>query len=150
LSGRSEKFGDKAQAQANRIQFGTCPAPECNLSTKDVRLFLNETKKYMKLFKSAFVRVEQMTRSQAYVQGLLGNAPRKNVEQIALGQKEKVRSLQYFVGQSAWETEGVIAIHQGLMGETLGEEDGVMLIDESSVVKQGSESVGVAAQYCDR
>ncbi|MFZ1043155.1 MAG: IS701 family transposase [Anaerolineales bacterium] len=147
-SGRSEKLGDKAQAQANRIQFGTCPAPECNLSTKDVRLFLNETKKYMKLFKSAFVRVEQMTRSQAYVQGLLGNAPRKNVEQIALGQKEKVRSLQYFVGQSLWETEPVIAIHQGLMGETLGEEDGVMLIDESSVVKQGSESVGVAAQYC--
>ncbi len=31
---------------------------------------------------------------------------------------------------------------------TLGEEDGVALIDESSVVKQGHESVGVAAQYC--
>jgi len=30
----------------------------------------------------------------------------------------------------------------------LGEEDGVALIDESSVVKQGTESVGVAAQYC--
>jgi SRSO17 transposase len=42
----------------------------------------------------------------------------------------------------------VLAIHQGLIGETLGEEDGVMLVDESSTVKQGSESVGVAAQYC--
>ncbi|MFZ1040410.1 MAG: IS701 family transposase, partial [Anaerolineales bacterium] len=80
--------------------------------------------------------------------GLLGNATRKNVEQMALGQKEKVRSLQYFVGQSQWETEPVIAIHQGLIGETLGEEDGVALIDESSAVKQGTESVGVAAQYC--
>ncbi|MFZ1040411.1 MAG: IS701 family transposase, partial [Anaerolineales bacterium] len=80
--------------------------------------------------------------------GLLGNATRKNVEQMALGQKEKVRSLQYFVGQSQWETEPVITIHQGLIGETLGEEDGVALIDESSAVKQGTESVGVAAQYC--
>lgn len=55
---------------------------------------------------------------------------RKNVEQMALGQKEKVRSLQYFVRQSQWETETVIAIHQGLIGGSLGEEDGVILVDE--------------------
>jgi SRSO17 transposase len=146
--GRAARARSGSRAPANRNQIETCPAPECNLSQKDVRQFLNELMKYMKLFKPAFQRVEQMTRSQAYVHGLLGNALRKNVEQIALGQKEKVRSLQYFVGQSLWETEAVIAIHQGLMGETLGEEDGVALIDESSVVKQGTESVGVAAQYC--
>ncbi len=102
----------------------------------------------MKLFKGAFQRVEQIQKSLTYLHGLLGNATRKNVEQMALGQKEKVRSLQYFVGQSQWETEPVIAIHQGLIGETLGEEDGVVLIDKSSAVKQGTESVGVAAQYC--
>ena len=146
--GRAKKISGKANAQACRIQVETCPAPECNVSTKDVKLFLNETKKYMKLFKSAFVRVEQIQKSLTYLHGLLGNATRKNVEQMALGQKEKVRSLQYFVGQSQWETEPVIAIHQGLIGETLGEEDGVALIDESSAVKQGTESVGVAAQYC--
>jgi SRSO17 transposase len=118
------------------------------LSQKDVRQFWNELMKYMKLFKPAFQRVEQAKRSQTYVQGLLGNATRKNVEQMALGLGEKVRSQQYFVGQSQWEREPVIAIHQRLLGEDLGEEDGVMLIDESSVVKQGRESVGVAAQYC--
>ena len=132
----------------SRNQIETCPAPECNLSRKDVRQFLNELMKYMKLFKPAFQRVEQRMRSQAYVHGLLGNATRKNVEQMALSLGTKVRSLQYFVGQSRWETEPVIAIHQGLVGETLGEEDGVALIDESSAVKQGTESVGVAAQYC--
>ena len=102
----------------------------------------------MKLFKPAFQRVEQIQKSLTYLQGLLGNSTRKNVEQMALGQKEKVRSLQYFVGQSQWETEPVIGIHQGLIGETLGEADGVVLIDESSAVKQGPESVGVAPQYC--
>jgi len=148
LSGRGNQLSSTAKARAGGIEIETCRAPECNLSTKDVKLFSKELKKYMKLFKPAFERVEQTKKSLTYVQGLLGNATRKNVEQMALGQKEKVRSLQYFVGQSQWDTEAVIEIQQGLIGETLGEEDGVMLIDESSAVKQGSESVGVAAQYC--
>ncbi len=147
-SGRAKKLSGKAEMQACRIQVETCPTPECNLSTKDVKVFLNESKRYMKLFKPAFQRVEQIKKSLTYLHGLLGNAARKNVEQMALGQKEKVRSLQYFVGQSQWETEPVIEIHQGLIGETLGEEDGVALIDETSAIKQGTESVGVAAQYC--
>ena len=147
-SERAETFGGKAEMQACRMQIETCPAPECNLGQKDVKLFLQELKKYMKLFKGAFQRVEQTKKSLTYLHGLLGQAKRKNVEQMALGQKEKVRSLQYFVGQSQWETEPVLAIHQGLIGKTLGEEDGVVLIDESSAVKQGAESVGVAAQYC--
>jgi len=126
----------------------TSLAPECNLSKEDVERFLDELTNYMELFKPAFQRVEQLKRSQTYLRGLLGNATRKNVEQMALGLGEKVRSMQYFVGQSSWAEEPVLAVHQRLVGETLGEVDGVALIDESSVVKQGHESVGVAAQYC--
>jgi SRSO17 transposase len=148
VSGRAQKLSPKTKTQPCQIQVETCPAPECNLSKEEIRLFLNELKKYMKLFIPSFERVEQTKKSLTYLQGLLGNSTRKNVEQMALGQKEKVRSLQYFVGQSQWETEPVIAIHQGLIGETLGEADGVVLIDESSAVKQGTESVGVASQYC--
>ncbi len=126
----------------------TSSAPECKLSRQNIGQFLQELKRYMKLFEAGFERVEQRKRSQSYVQGLLGNATRKNVEQMALEGGEKVRSLQYFVGQSPWPAESVIRIHQRLVGETLGEKDGVMLVDESSVVKQGHESVGVTAQYC--
>jgi SRSO17 transposase len=144
---RVRPFG-QAELEACWEHLETCPAPECNLSKKDVLRFLKELVLYMKLFRVAFQRVEQMKRSLVYMHGLLGSATRKNVEQMALGLGEKVRSLQYFVGQSQWETEPVIAIHQRLIGESLGEEDGVVLIDESSTVKQGCESVGVAAQYC--
>jgi SRSO17 transposase len=122
--------------------------PECNLSKRDVERFSKELTKYMKQFAPAFERIEQVKHSQAYVHGLLSDVTRKNVEQMALGLGEKVRSLQYFVGQSPWAGEAVTAIHQGLIGETLGEQDGVALIDESSTVKQGAESVGVARQYC--
>jgi SRSO17 transposase len=148
LLGRAKKLSCKTKPQACGIEIETCPTPEFNLGKKDVKLFSNELKKYMKLFKSGYERVEQTKKSEVYMNGLLGNSVRKNVEQMALGLREKVRSLQYFVGQSQWETEPVIAIHQGLIGETLGEEDGVALIDESSTVKQGTGSVGVAAQYC--
>ena len=85
---------------------------------------------------------------KVYLQGLLGDASRKNSERIALELGENVRNLQYFIGQSPWKPEPVIEIHQGLVAETLGEADGVALIDESGVVKQGDDSVGVAAQYC--
>jgi SRSO17 transposase len=130
------------------IVLETSPAPECNLSEKEIEQFLDEMTDYMEMFRPAFQRVEQMTRSQSYLRGLLGNALRKNVEQMALEQGENVRSLQYFAGQSPWSKEPVIGVHQQLVGETLGEEDGVTLIDESSAVKQGDDSVGVARQYC--
>ena len=126
----------------------TCPAPECNLTEQDVEQFIAEMTEYTELLAPAFQRVEQMGWSQAYLRGLLGEASRKNIEQIALGMGEKVRSMQYFIGQSPWKTEPVIKIHQRLVAETLGEADGVALIDESGVVKQGDDSVGVAAQYC--
>ncbi len=143
---QAQKLSGTAKNRAVGIE--TCVAPVDNLSQKDVKLFLKEMKRYMKLFQPAFQRTEQIQKSLTYLNGLLGNVARKNVEQMALGLRKKVRSLQYYVGQSQWQTEPVIMIHQGLIGETLGEEDGVLLIDESSTVKQGTKSVGVAAQYC--
>lgn len=126
----------------------TCPAPECNLSAQDVEQFLDEMTSYIELFAPAFQRAEQLRWSQVYLHGLLGEGSRKNSERIALERGETVRSLQYFIGQSRWKPEPVLEIHQGLVAATLGETDGVALIDESGVVKQGADSVGVAAQYC--
>jgi SRSO17 transposase len=126
----------------------TCPAPECNLTEQDIERFLDKMMHYIELFEPAFQRVEQLKWSKVYLRGLLGDASRKNIERIALELDEKVRSLQHFIGQSPWKAEPVIEIHQRLVAETLGEADGVALIDESGMVKQGDDSVGVAAQYC--
>jgi SRSO17 transposase len=126
----------------------TCPAPECNLTEQDIEQFLEEMTDYIEMFEPAFQRVEQMERSKAYLRGLLGDTRRKNVERMALDWGDKARSMQHFIGQSPWKPEPVIAIHQRMVAETLGEADGVALIDESGVPKQGDDSVGVAAQYC--
>ncbi len=131
------------------LQFTeTCPAPECNLSDQDIEQFVAELDSYVALFEPAFRRREQWRWSRVYVQGLLGATPRKTVERMALELGQNVRDMQHFVGQSPWQKEAAVMIHQGLVAETLGEADGVMLIDGSGVVKQGQDSVGVAAQYC--
>lgn len=132
-----------------KVQFiETCPAPECNLSDQDIEQFVEELDSYVKLFEPAFGRREQWRWSGVYLQGLLGQTQRKTVERMALEMAQNVRDMQHFVGQSPWQKEPAVVIHQGLVAQTLGEADGVMLIDESGVVKQGQDSVGVAAQYC--
>jgi len=126
----------------------TCPAPECNLLPGDVENFVEELAIYYRLFAAAFRRPEQVAKGEVYLQGLLGDLPRKTTERIALDLDYNVRNLQHFIGQSPWALEPVTARHQQLVAETLGEPDGVALIDESGVVKQGDDSVGVGPQYC--
>jgi SRSO17 transposase len=130
------------------IVTDSCPAPKFNLTRRDVGQCVPELEAYLELFEPAFGRVEQFRQSQVYVKGLLSDVMRKTVERMALEFGENVRDLQHFVGQSPWGTEPTVAIHQGLIGEMLGEADGVALIDECGVVKQGDDSVGVGRQYC--
>jgi SRSO17 transposase len=125
-----------------------CPPPSCNLAPRDVEAFVDALAAYHAAFADAFARPEQEQWAQVYLRGLLDELPRKTVERIALTQGVNVRDLQHFLGQSAWSIEPVIDRHQQLVATTLGAPSGVVLIDESGVVKQGEDSVGVAPQYC--
>ena len=122
----------------------TCPAPECNLSEHDVEQFVGELETYFELLAPVFHRCDQFAWGEVYLKGLLGDAQRKTSERIALDSNKNVRNLQHFIGQSPWRKEPVLVIHQRLITETLGEVDGVMLIDESGVVKQGRNSMGAS------
>ena len=97
----------------------SCPAPECNLTTCEIEQMLDELAMYHERFGDAFSRVEQMKQSRIYLQGLLGNLARKTTERIALEQGVNVRTLQYFMGESPWPTEPVLATHQRLVGDTI-------------------------------
>ena len=134
----------------------TCPLPEFNLSPRDVEGLVDELKIYHARFESAFRRPEPFRWSWIYLKGLLGDEPRKSIEPIALQAGVNVRDLQNFIGQSHWSVEPTICIHQQMIDETLGEDDAVVILDESGVVKQGlpwtrsrgKDSVGVDHQYC--
>lgn len=56
--------------------------------------------------------------------------------------------MQQFIGEGAWDDAALLAAHQQFVEQTLGEDDGVPIIDGSDVPTQGRHSVGVARQWC--
>jgi len=96
-----------------------------------------------------FARTEARGWVRRYVRGLMSNVPRKNSWQMA----EELEAatpygLQQFLYRAKWSADEVLADLQGYVVEHLGEEDGVLVLDETGFVKKGSHSVGVQVQYC--
>ena len=107
-------------------------------------------------FAPVFQRREQRAWAEVYLRGLLvADVPRKDVEALALrllgagpAADRQVRALQQSLGEGGWDDAALLAAHQRLVDGTLGEADGVLLIDGHEPPKQGTHSVGVARQWC--
>jgi SRSO17 transposase len=83
-----------------------------------------------------------------YVRGLLGPVERKNGWQLAeqVGHRHP-RTIQRVLDRSAWDADAVRDdLCEQVIAE-LGDEDGVLVIDETGFVKKGTKSCGVARQY---
>jgi SRSO17 transposase len=123
---------------------------------EDLAALTEELATYHARFAPLFARREQRGWAEVYLRGLLiADVPRKNVEAMALRllgagdhATRMVRALQQFISKGAWDDETILAAHQGLVEETLGEADGVLIIDGSDIPKRGKHSVGVARQWC--
>jgi SRSO17 transposase len=126
------------------------------LTPGDVSGVLEELAAYHAQFAPLFKRSEQRLGAEVYLRGLLtADVPRKNVEAMVLrlfgagpDADRRVRALQQFVGESPWDDTAILAKHQSLVDESLGEDDGVFIIDGSDFAKQGKNSAGVARQWC--
>jgi SRSO17 transposase len=127
----------------------TCPVPACNLTVCDIEALLPALENYVEHFKRTFARLDQHAWAVRYLQGLLATLPRKSCEPLALALGVSVRGLQAFIAESSWSSLPVLAQHERLVAHSLGDtDDGVFLIDESGMPKQGHHSAGVAHQYC--
>lgn len=126
------------------------------LTAHDLADVSDDLHAYQTHFAPLFQRREQRAWADIYLRGLLLAAvPRKNVEAMALRllgagppAARQVRALQQFIGEGAWDDAAILHAHQDVVEETLGEDDGVLIIDGSDVPKQGRHSVGVARQWC--
>jgi SRSO17 transposase len=118
------------------------------LAPRDIEALVPDLAAYAGQFLACFNRKDQGLWAHRYLQGLMSDHPRKSIEPIALAHGFPIRTMQAFISESPWAIAPLLHHHQQLVAQTLGEVDGVLLVDESGMPKQGQHSVGVAPQYC--
>src|SRR5579871_690082 len=81
------------------------------------------------------------------MEGLLREGERKSIEPMAARVGGNDQALQQFVNQSPWDHELVLYRLRQQMRRR-ADQPGVLVLDDTSLPKQGRHSVGVARQYC--
>jgi SRSO17 transposase len=110
---------------------------------------------FISRFRRDFRRRDRCSWARAYVEGLLAELPRKNIEGIARHTSsahshpvEDVRqALQNFIQESPWDDEAVLSRYWLWVRDRLPSGDR-LAVEEISLVKQGNHSVGVLRQLC--
>jgi SRSO17 transposase len=97
-----------------------------------------------------FYRVEQRTNATLVLRGLVSGLQRKTCEPIAVEAGVHRKPIQFFVGAGKWDDEAVMAELRRDVRETLGDEQAILVLDPSGFPKSGTESCGVARQWCGR
>ena len=123
--------------------------PPLDLSPEEIAALADELVDYHAAFAPLYYRKEQAHWGYKYLQGLMLPIERKSIEPMALAlDGGDVQAMQQFIGQGQWQDDLLLRQHWRLVDETLGEADGVYIVDGSDVPKQGEHSVGVARQWC--
>jgi SRSO17 transposase len=138
--------------RASRTPPASGRKPTGRLTTQDIAASADELINFQAQFQSLFARQEQRDWFKFYMCGQLSNLERKTIEGMVLtllGTDESViRTAQHYIGQAVWDSEPFLEQAQHMIADWLGEPDGVVILDGSGFLKQGSHSVGVAPQYC--
>jgi SRSO17 transposase len=130
------------------IEINEAPPP-LDLTPEEVAALADELVHYQAAFADLYYRKEQAQSGYTYLQGLMLPIKRKSIEPMALAlDGGDIQAMQQFIGQGQWQDEVLLQQHWSLVDETLGEADGVCIVDGSDFPKQGEHSVGVARQWC--
>ena len=123
--------------------------PEFDLDRNDVEDFLDILEGFHAEFRNCFVREEGRNNFFYYTIGQFSQMERKSIEPMALNvEGAKVRAVQRFISEATWDVEKMMYIYRCMVNEDMGEEKGVLIIDESGFKKKGKDSAGVYKQYC--
>jgi SRSO17 transposase len=95
-----------------------------------------------------FARAEPRRRALAYLRGLLSPIERKNGWQLAEQAGEATPDgMQHLLARADWDADQVRDDLRAYVVEHLGDEEAVLVVDETGVLKKGMKSVGVQRQY---
>jgi len=132
------------------IEISETPPP-LELTPEEIEVLADELVDYHAEFAHLYYRVEQAHWGYKYLQGVMLPIKRKAIQPMATALKGgNIQAMQQFIGQGRWKDEALLQKHWQLVDETLGEEDGVYIVDGSEFPKKGKHSVGVGRQWCGR
>jgi SRSO17 transposase len=95
-----------------------------------------------------FARVETRRRVRGLLLGLLSDLPRKNAWTIAEHVGDATPDgMQHLLCKAVWDTDGVRDDLRCYVVEHLGDQDAVLVVDETGDLKKGTDTVGVQRQY---
>ncbi len=124
--------------------------PLVGVTPEEVAALHDELLAYHQEFAPLFQRAEQRRWALKYLEGQLLPLERKSIEPMAdalVG--GNVQAMQQFISLGTWDDDAILARHQQLVAEALGDpETGVLIVDGCDFPKQGTHSVGVARQWC--
>jgi SRSO17 transposase len=123
---------------------------ECVVKPSFFEGSLDRLKHFMKPFVQSMNRCDQRNYAETFVGGLCSDLESKNAESIAYHFDLDRKTMQYFIGQSQWDDVPLRKELVTQLAQQLGEATGVLILDPSAFPKSGSESVGVARQWCGR
>ncbi len=95
-----------------------------------------------------FLRSEPRHRAMAYLRGLLAPLERKNGWQLAEAAGDRTPDgMQEFLSRARWDADLVRDDLQTYAIDHLGDDQAVLVLDETGFLKKGVKSVGVQRQY---
>jgi SRSO17 transposase len=123
---------------------------DAEVSAADVSGCGDRLHSFLQRYLPRFYRVEQHELAWVVLQGKLSNLQRKTSEPIASQAGRHRKPVQHFVGAGGWDDEAVMAELRQHVAEESANPEAVLVLDPSGFPKSGSDSCGVARQWCGR
>lgn len=117
------------------------------MTLKQIASLGRELAKFLALFRGCFRSSSGFALMRIYVQGLLSDLQRKNVEAIALEFGKAPRTLQRLVESIKWDETDVRDECQQLVAREHAHPEAIGCLDESGTPKSGTDTVGAARQW---
>jgi len=122
----------------------------CRLSPDEFEGARERLREFVAPFAEKLARAEQKEHAREYVEGLVSDLETKNAESIAYLHGMGRKTIQHFLGESAWAHEPLVDELARQVGAEIGDPGGVIVFDPSAHPKSGNRSVGVKRQWCGR
>jgi SRSO17 transposase len=122
---------------------------DATLTPQTVRGCRERLRRFLRRYLPRFYRKEQRAHAALVVRGLISGLERKTAEPIATSAGVEHKNIQFFVGSGRWD-DAVLSELGRHVRRALGEADAVLVLDPSAFPKKGTESCGVARQWCGR